>query len=944
MRYLHRRHAGFDLRAIARACAWACLLGASGASSVSQAAVVTTGDVPGLYDNSYHVGLNGSGSATIDGGSVLRVPNITLGGQASGAGTLTVQGVGSWLDISGQLSDALNIGGGGQGTLQVFAGAKVSHVPDAACALCNVILGNAAGSKAQLTVGGTGSSFATTRDIYVGSTNVLSGTDANGNTWFWGTPGGSTRSELRVDTGGRVDSRMLVVGFDQPGRPAQTGNEVSTGHVIVDGSGSVLNLTRDARLGTTGDITLLTVGHSGNGSGTVELRNGGRITLDGSTAPLAFAGINIGGGSDASSTGVLTISGSGSQLSLQGGIGFINVGRLPNAHGTLEVTAGGLLDGSGVSGLPYLNVGRNGGSGAVLVSGADAAGHASTIRLAGMNPATGGGAFLQVGRTENGFAGQGSLRVLDGGQFVIDTSAYTLGVNNLQPGFHVGHGEGAVGTLELRGVNAVSGQASSLLVNGGDGVANWMAVGRDGASGQLTIADGAQLVATSQRVSTPNASGHLAGDEQTLNIGRRTDGGSTITTGVVTVTGSGSRLVLQGGADSAIRVGRGFNASGTLNIFNGGSASTTGSVAIAQGEGSTGLVSLDQGRLTVAGVQNGGALPGSGAAVSAGRGGGVGWIVLNNGSQLNISSSANNARLLLGGTTLAGAAGGYGSLHASDGSRVTISGPSAQALIGAVGSAPALGVGSVTLSRGSRFDVVGSGAALRIGDGADTHGTVSVDATSALSATALIGVAHNGTSDTGGSAVLIVNGVATAPQVVIGQWGLLGGSGLIVGNVVNQGVISPANSPGRLTIDGTLDTRSGRLVMEIEQQTDGSWLFDELVVTQWQHSLVAGAQISFEFLGNANPQQFLDAGLFKLDSFFKQGDGGALPSDLAQRFDSASFSAVSSAYQIDNFSFTAASGASFLVTAVPEPSTQLMMLSALLMGMGAAALRRRRGA
>jgi hypothetical protein len=62
--------------------------------------------------------------------------------------------------------------------------------------------------------------------------------------------------------------------------------------------------------------------------------------------------------------------------------------------------------------------------------------------------------------------------------------------------------------------------------------------------------------------------------------------------------------------------------------------------------------------------------------------------------------------------------------------------------------------------------------------------------------------------------------VLTAQNIVIGTNGFLGGSGTIIGNVVNHGIFSPGNSPGTMVIDGSFTAAAGsRLIMEV--QADG---------------------------------------------------------------------------------------------------------------------------
>jgi autotransporter-associated beta strand protein len=63
---------------------------------------------------------------------------------------------------------------------------------------------------------------------------------------------------------------------------------------------------------------------------------------------------------------------------------------------------------------------------------------------------------------------------------------------------------------------------------------------------------------------------------------------------------------------------------------------------------------------------------------------------------------------------------------------------------------------------------------------------------------------------------LVVNGSIQVPQLVINHGGQLGGSGIIIGNVFNSGIVAPGNSPGTLRIAGNYtQTKQGTLAIEI---------------------------------------------------------------------------------------------------------------------------------
>ena len=66
------------------------------------------------------------------------------------------------------------------------------------------------------------------------------------------------------------------------------------------------------------------------------------------------------------------------------------------------------------------------------------------------------------------------------------------------------------------------------------------------------------------------------------------------------------------------------------------------------------------------------------------------------------------------------------------------------------------------------------------------------------------GAFPNGTTVNMGN--LIVQGNLIS-DVVVEPLGLLGGTGVITGNVINFGIVSPGNSPGVMTIKGNYDQR-----------------------------------------------------------------------------------------------------------------------------------------
>jgi len=77
------------------------------------------------------------------------------------------------------------------------------------------------------------------------------------------------------------------------------------------------------------------------------------------------------------------------------------------------------------------------------------------------------------------------------------------------------------------------------------------------------------------------------------------------------------------------------------------------------------------------------------------------------------------------------------------------------------------------------------------------------------------------------SGILAINGQLTTQNVLVQLGAWLKGSGLINGNVINNGTVAPGNSPGTLTVNGNFtQSASGTLQIEVADNA-----FDQLIVT-----------------------------------------------------------------------------------------------------------------
>ncbi len=907
----------------------------------SMAAIVTSGEVNpspvgGTVVGRLSIGQAGSGTVTVNAGSALSGDVIGLGEQLSGNGALTVSGVGSRVALvpTGTTGN-LDIGSQGTGSVSVLAGASFVYgvAQNGACANnCRLFVSNAAGSNGSVLVSGAGSSFTTPGQITVGNASVFTlATDG----FNYGTPGGASQGSFRVEAGGTVSSSRLIIG-NPGGGLGRNGSERSSGSVVVDGAGSFMSVVRNAN--QTAGISLLSMGTGAGAQGALDIQNGGRLRIDGNASlnlPVdnnLFAGANIGNGLNSSA--VVRVDGAGSRLELAGPLGFINLGTsFAGANGQLQVTNGGVVTGVDANALPFLTVGRDGGTGILTVSGNDAAGNASLLRLAGRNPSTDGGAFMSVGRNFGAGAGTGTVNIRAGGRMEIDTTALTLTNPNGQTGMYIGIGTGSTGALNIDGRSALTGAASTLTISAGSGLTPYMGIGRDGAAGALNITGGGKMVVNSSHVSVPNAGGYLQGDAMLLEIGLRVGAAPAVaaTSGTVTVSGAGSELAMTGSVDRGITIGSGINASGALNILAGGTVRSL-FVLVGTSPGGSGELNMNAGRLILDGVRNGGPVANTGAGMSLGRAGGQGTANISNGSTITISSTAPQAFIAVGGTGFA--PGGVGTVSISGGSTVSVNSPDARIFVGSAGSAAQLGIGTLSLSgAGTSLSANGVGAKVQIGASDNTVGTLVVGAGATLTSSSLIGVVHDGSASSGGSGVLIVNGIANAANLHVGTNGLLGGAGIINANVFNHGVINPGNSPGRLTVNGDFDNSDGKIVLEVKMLPDGSFVYDEIVFGNPLGVTMGMGRIEFDFEDDTDPTAFLNSGKFNLASFFKEllgGDVVDLAADHRAWFNTTQFGARADSYNFSSFSFDPVTGASFTANAIPLPASAWLVLAGLL--------------
>ena len=558
------------------------------------------------------------------------------------------------------------------------------------------------------------------------------------------------------------------------------------GVVTVSGPGSALTVS--------GTDNVLLVGDEG--IGTLVIENGARATAT-----------HVYVGDDAGSRGVLEVRGSGSALVTTGTDNLVFVGD--QGTGECRVQDGGLID------TLWLEVGyADSGTGRMVISGVAADGTRSRVIASPAN-----GKFSGVYADEAGFArvgraagSEGVLEILDGGLLRILDGDGTHG-----PEFQIARNKGSVGRLVIDGAgSSLEVIQSGPAVDGNPRVSAgpWVALGRRGAGttvirngGNLLVQGENALVQVSldavfepspdpdagpidQRSRVDIMSGgslEVSGEEATFVIGN----GGRAADGVVTVSGSGSRIVTRGD-NSSVYVGD--EGSGELRVLEGGLVDTlTFQVARSGGAGravvsgvaadgsrSRVIVSPANGRFTLDDFTTEGGYVGianvadsdgvleirNGALVRvqggdgthgtelriASRWGSVARIVIDGeGSGLEVIQDGpavpGHANVWAGPTAVLGRRG-TGSVTVRNGGRLLVQGERALVLVSRDAelpnrpdpdSDPVDQRSTVDILGGGRLEVRGDGASIIIGDGgANADGTINVSG--AGSALSLLGI------------------------------------------------------------------------------------------------------------------------------------------------------------------------------------------------------------
>lgn len=673
------------------------------------------------------VGNTGTGILVVNPGASLTADALSLGNNGTGIGSVTLIGPGTQFTLSGISNSGFNrleVGNWGTGSLSVTSGAVIDAT--AACApgqRCNAFVGNAAGSSGVLNIDGVGSRVSTIGFMGIGQSAVF--TQAVDGFTF-GTPGGITNGAVNVTGGGRLETQTTVVG-QGPNTAAATGTELGIGSVVIDGAGSQWLATRNTV--SNGNASVV-VGALNGGRGTLIVRNGGQLTVDGTGGSNTNFDVlqigNNGGRGDATVTGI------GSNITVRGNNPVLGVGN-NGGQGTFNALAGATVN------TLFFNVGTGvaGTTGSAVIDGTGTTLTLSGVGTPGLATANAAG-FMNIGR--NG--GSGQVTVSNGAQVVINDGGLDSRGSG-SPGMNVARDLGSTGSLTITGAGSVVRIAStSLGVATNDNNNPFMSVGRfdAGTNGSLTVSAGGKLILEGNAVSTST-------DVRTTYLGI---GGSSDTlaggTGSATVTGAGSEIRLTG-SDAFLTVGRGTGAVGTLTVTDQGSVSA-GIMNVGRA-GGNGALLVDAGTLNFSGQF----ADGSGAGLSIGNRGGTGVATITSGSQVNIANLGTGGAAV----NVAGTAAnplGTGTLTLSGGSQINITAASGLATF----SVGRDGTGTANITQGSTVNI-GDGA-VHVGRLVGGSGSLTIDGGSQVLAG---NVNIGGSSDTvaGGTGGAIVSGLGS---------------------------------------------------------------------------------------------------------------------------------------------------------------------------------------
>jgi autotransporter-associated beta strand protein len=726
---------------------------------------------------------------------------------------------------------------------------------------------------------GTGDVVMNQTSTYTGGTIIRAGRIGLNNGDALGT------GDIQIDSGAELGVGGIILN-----------NNLTGSGLVRKTASNLVELYGDNR-GFTGTIQVedgLLFANNGNalGSGILQIDSGKNVQLGAVNDSIVAADLAGSGSFEKLGGGLVTLTGDGSQFT--GGIGI--------SDGTLEIEGSPNIGNSstvfiGSSGTLQLNTAGStnlfnalSGGGNLVKTGT------GTVFLAGNNTHTGGTDIQQgaIRVTDTSFLGSGFITVQAGaaldlsiaGQQTLNqaisgagilrksnTGDLTLLGNSLTGGVDIVGGRVIVSTAAALGSGPVTTavdtqlvfdnsttEVSNILISGagaltknGTGLlvmnnANSFTGGTIINAGRLGLNNGMGL-GTGNVIVMQNAILGLGGVTFANNVSGsgqivKTANNFAVMTG--TNTHSGGTDIQQGGivVNSPAALG-----TGVVSLSGAGTTLTvdySGATNVALNNQITGVGSLIKDGSGTVVMNAGGNSYSGGTTINAGR------LGLNFGDALGTGNVVigSGASLALGDMTYANNTSGAGQIVKTSAGLTNLTGTNTHsggiAIQGgtiAVSSNAALGTGAIAIGSGAALEYTNAAAAT-FSNGLSGAGSFNKLGLGQLS------FANNFTI---GSVNLNagrtrINTIATS-NVTVGANGTLDGTGRIIGNLTNNGIVAPGNSIGTMTVQGNY-THNANSVLEIEFDAAGN--IDLLDVTG--NATLNGGTLRFVSIGGAEGQ------------------------------------------------------------------------------------------